>query len=103
MKEIVNVNNENITVKNNKIYINGVEYVPKSKSVNEVEFKGSVNNLDSDCSFTVNGDINGGLDIGGSIYIKGNIVGDIDCGGSVMINGWHKGDIDAGGSVVINN
>ena len=25
MEEVINVNNENITVKNNKIYINGVE------------------------------------------------------------------------------
>lgn len=103
MKEVINVNNENITIKNNKIYINGVEYVPKNKGVNEIEFKGNVNNLDSDCSFTINGDIKGDLDISGAVYIKGNIVGDIDCGGSVMINGWHEGDIDAGGSISINN
>lgn len=103
MKEIIDVKNANVIIKNNKIYINGVEYIPKNKNIKEVEFKGDIRNLDSDCSFTINGNVKGDLDIGGSVCIEGNVTGDIDCGGSITINGWHKGDIDAGGNICINN
>lgn len=85
MKETISINNKSISIVNNKIYIDGIEYVPKNKNVSEVEFEGDVTELDADCSFS----------------IKGNVLGDIDVGGSVSVIGKHIGDIDAGGSVNI--
>ena len=88
IKQTVSVNGDSISIIYNKLYINGKEY----KFENE-------NN--SDCSITINGDISGDVDVGGSVNIVGNVTGDINAGGSVNISGHHKGDIDAGGSVSI--
>lgn len=101
MKETIRIFNKDISIINNRIYINGEEYVPKNKNVSEVEFEGTVNNLTADCSFSIKGNVNGDIDLGGSLSVTGDVDGDIDTGGSVNISGHHKGDIDAGGSVSI--
>lgn len=103
MKEVVKINGKNILIKNNQIWIDGVEYVPKNSNVTEVEFQGKVNKLNADCSFSIKGDVLGDMDIGGSVSIDGNVDGDIDAGGSVNIVGKHSGNIDAGGSVLVNS
>lgn len=101
MKETIRIFNKDISIVNNKIYINGEEYTPKNKNVSEIEFEGEVNTLTADCSFTIKGNVNGDIDLGGSLSVTGDVDGDIDTGGSVSIVGNHKGDIDAGGSVSI--
>lgn len=100
-KCVISVNGSNISIINNRLYINGKEYVFEDKNISELEIKGNVGALSSDCSISINGDVKGDIDIGGSINIIGNVTGDIDAGGSVNISGSHKGDIDAGGSVLI--
>ena len=101
MKEVIRIFNKDISIVNNRIYINGEEYVPKNKNVSEIEFEGTVNSLTADCSFTIKGNVNGDIDLGGSLSITGDVEGDIDAGGSVSIIGSHKGDVDAGGSISI--
>lgn len=99
MKETISINNKSISIVNNKIYIDGIEYVPKNKNVSEVEFEGDATKLNADCSFSIKGNVLGNIDVGGSVAINGDVDGDIDAGGSVNIIGKHIGDIDAGGSV----
>lgn len=101
MKETIRIFNKDISIVNNRIYINGEEYVPKNKNISEVEFEGTVNSLTADCSFSIKGNVNGDIDLSGSLSVTGDVDGDIDTGGSVSIVGNHKGDIDAGGSVSI--
>ena len=101
VKETIQINGKSINIINNKIYINGEEYVPKQKNITEVEFEGNVGNIDADCSFSVKGNVNGTIDAGGSVNVIGDVEGDIDAGGSVNISGSHQGGIDAGGSVSI--
>ncbi len=101
MKETIRIFNKDISIVNNRIYINGEEYVPKNKNVSEIEFEGTVNSLTADCSFSIKGNVNGDVDLGGSLSVTGDVDGNIDTGGSVSIVGNHKGDIDAGGSVSI--
>lgn len=103
MKESIRVNNKSIQIVNNRIYIDGEEYIPKGQNVSEVEFVGTITKLTADCSFSIKGDVKGDIDLGGSLSIIGNIEGNIDTGGSVNITGNHNGGIDAGGSVNINN
>ena len=100
-KCVISVNGNSISIINNRLYINGKEYVFDDKDISELEIKGNVGALNSDCSITINGDIKGDVDVGGSINIVGDVTGDIDAGGSINITGSHKGDIDAGGSVLI--
>ena len=101
IKQTVSVNGDSISIINNKLYINGKEYKFENENISELEIKGNVASINSDCSITINGDISGDVDVGGSVNIVGNVTGDIDAGGSVNISGYHKGDIDAGGSVLI--
>ena len=100
-KETIQINGSSIKILNNKIYINGKEYVPKGENISEVEFEGNAKSINSDCSFSIKGNVDGDVDAGGSINIIGDVKGDIDAGGSVNISGKHIGDIDAGGSVSI--
>lgn len=101
VKQTVSVNGDSISIINNKLYINGKEYKFENGNVSELEIKGNVSSINSDCSITINGDVAGDVDVGGSVNVVGNVTGDIDAGGSVNISGRHKGDIDAGGSVSI--
>lgn len=101
VKQTVSVNGDSISIINNKLYINGKEYKFENGNVSELEIKGNVTSINSDCSITINGDVAGDVDVGGSVNVVGNVTGDIDAGGSVNISGRHKGDIDAGGSVSI--
>jgi len=101
IKETIKITGQNISILNGKVFVNGVEYVPKQKGVTELEFEGDAGNLDIDCSISIKGNVIGTIDAGGSVNIVGNVDGDIDSGGSVNISGSHKGDIDAGGSVSI--
>lgn len=101
IKETIKITGQNVSIINGKIFVNGVEYVPKQKGITELELEGEIGNLDIDCSISVKGNITGTIDAGGSVNVVGDVNGDIDSGGSVNISGNHKGDIDAGGSVSI--
>lgn len=61
--------------------------------------EGDIKLLKCDGSVTVNGDVFGGVDCGGS-FTGQNISGSVDCGGSCVCNNV-SGSIDAGGSVKI--
>lgn len=101
IKETIKITGQNISILNGKVFVNGVEYVPKQKGVTELELEGDAGNLDVNCSVVVNGNVKNGIDAGGSVSVVGDVSGDIDAGGSISITGSHTGDIDAGGSVTI--
>lgn len=103
MKEQININGKNITIYNDKIYIDGLEYVPANNNIDTVEFRGNAKSITSDCSFIIYGNVEGDIDVGASLSINGDVKGNIDVGGSVSIKGNHTGTIDAGGHVVIQN
>ena len=100
--QTVSTNEDSISIINNKLYINGKEYKSNSKNtISDLEIKGNVSSINSDCNITINGDVKGDISSKGSINISGNVNGDIDAGGSVNISGHHKGNIDANGSISI--
>lgn len=93
----IQTNGNNISVINNSIYVDGkVVQSDLSGDVN-IKFEGDLASLKCNGSATINGNIKGDVDVGGSLDCN-DIVGNIDVGGSVRC-GKVSGDIDAGGSV----
>lgn len=107
----------NISIINNKIYIDDVEQESMSTTDKElnIQLSGTIKNLHTDRSVTVSGgvvekidangsvscgDVIGNVDAGGSVSC-GNVGGNVDAGGSVSARSV-TGNIDAGGSVRIN-
>lgn len=87
-----------VSIRNNKVFINGEEY--KSKELENKEFaniivNGNAGNISCDNSVEVKGDVKGDISCGNSVKIDKNVIGDIDCGNSVSISGNHTGTIDA--------
>ena len=100
--QTVSTNEDSISIINNKLYINGKEYKSNNKNtISNLEIKGNVSSINSDCNITINGDVKVDISSKGSINISGNVSGDIDADGSVNISGRHKGNINANGSVSI--
>ena len=71
-----------VSIRNNKVFINGEEY--KSKELENKEL----------ANIIVNGNA-GNISCDNSVEVKGNVKGIISCGNSVSISGNHIGTIDA--------
>lgn len=101
---IINVNGKSITVSgnnisviNDKVYVGG-KLVEEGLSGNvTISFEGDLASLKVDGSATVNGNILGNVDAGGSVKC-GNVGKSVDAGGSVNCLDI-GGDVDAGGSI----
>lgn len=76
---------DNVSIVNNKIYINGEE----KENLNEYNQK--------EIKITINGDISGNVEAGNFTTINGNIGGNVDCGNMCTIESdIIKGDVDTG-------
>lgn len=76
---------DNVSIINNKIYINGEE----KENLNDYKEK--------DIKITINGDISGNVEAGNFTTINGNVGGDVDCGNMCTIESdIIKGNIDTG-------
>ena len=94
----------NISIINNKVYINGKlseEYSNDIKEDKEIIIKveGNTGNINASNRVTIKGNVNGDIDAGNSVEVSGDVNGDIDAGNSVNVKGTVKGNIDAGNSV----
>lgn len=94
------VEGNNITMKNNKLYVDGVlvNTIEKLQGDVKIIFEGDLANLKTDGAATVNGNVKGYVDSGGSANISGSVGSYVDAGGSVNC-GSVNGKVDAGGSV----
>jgi autotransporter translocation and assembly factor TamB len=95
--ESISVSGNNISIINGQIYVDG-KLVKEELSGNvSVSFEGDLASLKTDGSATINGNVLGDVDAGGSVKC-GNIEKSVDAGGSVnCLN--VGGDVDAGGSI----
>lgn len=91
------VSGNNITVINDQVLVDGKVVEMGLSGVVELRFEGDLANLKCSGSATVNGDVKGDVDAGGSVKCS-NVGNSVDAGGSVSC-GNVGGDIDAGGSV----
>lgn len=107
MTSIITVNGMKITVEgsgsihvsNNNLIIDG-KRIEIGNTQHDLIIEGNCGNINCDCSVTVNGNVNGDIDCGGSCKC-GDVSGSVDAGGSVTANNI-SGDIDAGGSVHVS-
>ena len=102
VEQSISVNGDNVSFINDKLYVNEKEYKIENKNSN-IKIKGKVSTINTDRSITIDGNVEGDINVMNSINVTGNIKGDIDAGGSVNITGRHKGNITAGGAVNIRN
>ena len=89
----------NISIVNDRVIIDGKTQV-SNINMNQtlhIEVIGNIESLRADGSVTMNGDVEGNVDCGGS-FKGNNVKGSVDCGGSCNC-GQVGGDVDAGGSV----
>jgi hypothetical protein len=86
----IEINGENILV-DGQVVKNGLAGTVK------IQFEGDIASIKSDTSVTVNGNVHGNVDAGGSIICQ-QVGRDVDAGGSVTCTDI-QGDVDAGGSV----
>lgn len=87
----------NITMINGSVFVDGKAIQTNLTGNVTIEFIGDLASLKTDGSATVNGNVKGDVDCGGSCNC-GNISGSVDAGGSVTC-GNVEGDVDAGGSI----
>ena len=97
----ISVAGNNISVINDKVYVDGKLVEEGLVGHVTVEFKGDLANLEVGGAVNVIGNVQGYIDAGGSVSISGNVSGNVDAAGSVTCSDI-KGDVDAGGSVRIN-
>ena len=91
------IEGKNISIRNNKIYSDGVEVKLEDSPLQDkvtkdifVSVKGdTISNISSDCSIKVDGDITGNITAGNSIRIDGNTTGSMVAGNSVSVQGRH--------------
>ena len=93
----IQTSGNNISVINNSVYVDGKVIQTELSGIVEIKFEGDLASLSCNGSASVNGNIKGDVDVGGSLDCN-DIGGNIDVGGSVRCNKV-SGDIDAGGSV----
>ncbi|WP_259406040.1 polymer-forming cytoskeletal protein [Shouchella clausii] len=93
----ISVSGNNISVINGKIYTDGTLVESGLSGQVTILFEGDLANLKTDGSATIQGNVKGNVDAGGSVTC-GNVGQSIDAGGSVKC-GTVGGDVDAGGSV----
>jgi cytoskeletal protein CcmA (bactofilin family) len=86
-----------------RIIINGEEVdTDIAQGIQVINVAGNVGKLDSACSVTVEGDVNGKVDSNGRVDIKGSVKGNIESNGRVTC-GDVTGDIDSNGRVECGN
>ena len=96
------VSGNNISVKNGNVYVDGkLISENKGSEVVKIEWKGPLASLKSDVSVSVDGDIHGNVDAGGSVNCK-DVGKDVNAGGSITCANVN-GNVDAGGSVTCAN
>lgn len=93
----ISVSGNGITINNGKVYVDGKLVEEGLSGQVEVSFTGDLASLKVDGSATVNGNVQGRLDAGGSVNCK-DVGKSVDAGGSVNC-GTVGGNVDAGGSV----
>lgn len=93
----IQTNGNNISVINNQVYVDGKLVQSDLSGDVNIKFEGDLASLKCNGSTTINGNIKGNVDVGGSLDCN-DIIGNIDVGGSVRCSKV-SGDIDAGGSV----
>ncbi|MCY7865940.1 hypothetical protein P8918_13055 [Bacillus spizizenii] len=93
----ISVSGNNIDVINDKVYVDGKLVEEGLSGQVDIAFEGDLANLRTGGSATINGDVKGDIDAGGSVNC-GNVNGMVDSGGSVNC-GNVGGDVDAGGSI----
>lgn len=71
-----------IAVKDNKIYVNGLEWKGEASGVVRIDLSGDIKEVKTDCSLHVHGNVNGSATAGGSIHCQ-NVGGHVQAGGSV--------------------
>jgi hypothetical protein len=93
------VNGNNISIINNKVYVDGKEINTDEKLSGEItiRFEGDLANLQCDCPVIINGNVKGDVDSKGSINCE-NVYGNLKSYGSVNCRDVH-GDLTAYGSV----
>lgn len=97
MNEMLSYSGNNITIKNNKVYINGnLQDDADTEGIYGITVEGNINELKTDLSVQVNGSVNN-INAGGSVT-SGAVNGNINAGGSVRCDNV-GGHILAGGSV----
>lgn len=91
----------NMRVVNNRVWIDGKDVTDGvgtvSNGILEVRIEGILTSVETDCSVTVTGSVNGNVQAGGSVS-AGDIGGKVNAGGSVNC-GQVTGSVNAGGSV----
>jgi hypothetical protein len=93
----IQTNGKNISVIGNQVCIDGQMILGDLSGIVEIKFEGDLASLKCQGSATINGNIKGDVDIGGSLSCN-DIIGNVDVGGSIKC-GNISGDVDAGGSV----
>ena len=86
----------NISMRNGKVTIDGVEQDQKISGVVEVRVSGTLASLDCDSSVTCN-DVHGSVNVGGSITCA-DVSGSVNAGGSIKCREV-GGNASAGGSI----
>jgi hypothetical protein len=93
----INVQGNNISVINDKVYVDGKLVESGLSGRVEISFKGDLANLKTDGSATVHGDVRRDVIASGSVKCH-NVEGDVDASGSVNC-GKIGGNVRASGSI----
>jgi len=92
-----------VSVINGRVFIDGKEVSGEEGQVSGVVeirvLEGQIQNLRSDASITVEGDVQGNVDAGVSASVGGSVGGQVEAGGSAKVGGSVGGSVAAGGSV----
>lgn len=95
----IQCNGKNVSIINNKIYVDGKVITEDIISNTEIYIYGNIENLECEGSVHCD-DVHGNIKAGGSVNCD-NVGGDINCGGSVNCDKV-KGSIVAGGCIKSN-
>ena len=87
----------NISVVNNVVLVDGKKIPSDDVQISDVIIEGDTGPVRADGSVTVNGNVTGNVDAGGSVK-AGNVSGKVNAGGSVKAADI-TGSVNAGGSV----
>ena len=96
------VEGNNISVRNGSIYVDNNLVVGELKGIVEIKFEGSLANLSSDTSVSVNGNVEGKADSRGSMTIQGDVKGSASSGGSMSCKNIGN-NASSGGSMTCGN
>lgn len=95
--KLISVTGSDISIINDKVYVGGKLVEEGLSGSVEISFTGDLASLKVDGSATVNGNVQGFVDAGGSVNCE-DVEKSVDAGGSVNC-GTVGGSVDAGGSV----